>query len=133
MIDYVIKIADLPPFKAALKTAAEAGNHYARIKPPLTEAELALPVTGIIAKIGNATVSICRLTGIQYDWLVGLPAVVELGSGDPFIKEISDITWIGAGKGLYHAIHLQDFREVDDGEGGTITMTPPLLHCILAS
>ena len=64
---------------------------------------------------------------------MGLPQVVELGNGNPFIKELDDITWIGSGKGLYHAIHVQTPYDIDDGDGGIITITPPLLHCVLAS
>lgn len=133
MNDKVIKVSDIPPFQAALDAEAEAGSPYAHIYPPMVNAVHNLPVTGIIAKIGNATVSICRLTQDQLDWITSLPGVSVLGSGDPYIKEMSDITWIGAGKGLYHAIHLQDPYDVNDGDGGTITVTPPLLHCVLAS
>ena len=133
MKDYIIKINDVVPWRAALRTQAEAGSPYAVIDEETDEVRLNLPVTGIIAQIGTATASICRLTQDQYDWLVAMPQVIELGSGNPMIKEMSDITWIGAGKGLYHAIHLQTTYDVDDGEGGTITVTPPLLHCVLAS
>lgn len=133
MNDKVIKVLDVPPFQAALNVEAEAGSLYAHIYPPMVNAVHNLPVTGIIAKVGTATVSICRLNQEQLDWIRSLPGVSVLGSGNPYIKEMSDITWVGAGKGLYHAIHLQDSYEVDDGGGGTITITPPLLHCILAS
>lgn len=132
MRDYVIKIADIPPWRTALRAEAEAGSPYAVIDEN-DEVKLNLPVTGVIAKIGTATASICRLTQDQYDWLIGMPQVVELGSGSPYIKELSDVTWVGPGKGLYHAIHLQTPYDVYDGEGGTITITPPLLHCVLAS
>ena len=132
MRDIVIKIADIPPWRTALRAEAEAGSPYAVIDDN-DEVKLNLPVTGVIATIGTATASICRLTQDQYDWLAAMPQVIELGSGDPLIKEMDDITWIGAGKGLYHAIHLQNTYDVDDGEGGTITITPPLLHCVLAS
>ena len=131
-MDYIIKVADIPPFRIALKAEAEAGSPYARVDEDTGESKLVLPVTGVIASIGTATASICRLSEEQYDWLIALPRVVELGSA-PVIKEMEDITWIGSGKGLYHAIHLQTPYDVDDGEGGTITVTPPLLHCILAS
>ncbi len=132
MRDYIIKVADIPPWRTALRAEAEAGSPYAVIDEN-DEVKLNLPATGVIAKIGTATVSICRLTQEQYDWLIGVPQVKELGSGDPLIKDMDDITWIGSGKGFYHAIHLQTPYDVDDGEGGVITITPPLLHCVLAS
>ena len=132
MRDYVIKIADIPPFRTALRAEAEAGSPYARITED-DQVKLVLTVTGIIAKIGNSTASICRLSQEEYDWLMELPQVVELGNGNPFIKEMDDITWIGSGKGFYHAIHTQTPYDIDDGEGGMITITPPLLHCVLAS
>lgn len=133
MNDKIIKVSDIPPFQIALNDEAIANSPYARIYPPLVNAVHNLPVTGIIAKIGASTVSICRLNQNQLDWIKSLPGVSVLGSGDPYIKEMSDVIWAGAGKGLYHAIHLQTPREVDDGEGGTSTITPPLLHCVLAS
>ncbi len=132
MRDYIIKINDVVPWRAALRAEAETGSPYAVINES-DEVKLNLPVTGVIAQIGTATASICRLTDSQHDWLTGLPQIIELGSGSPYIKELSDVTWVGAGKGLYHAIHLQTPYDVDDGEGGTITITPPLLHCVLAS
>lgn len=132
MKDYVIKINDVTPWRTALRSEADAGNSYTYIDDN-DEAKLLLPVTGVIAKVGQSTVSICRLNKEQHDWLVGLPQVTELGSGNPLIKDIADITWAGSGKGLYHAIHLQTPYNVDDGDGGTLTITPPLLHCILAS
>jgi len=131
VIDYVIKIADIPPFRTALRAEAETGSPYAMIDDN-DEAKIKLSVTGIIAQVGNSTASICRLDQDQYDWLIGLPQVVVLGSAD-VIKEISDITWVAQGKGFYHAIHKQDPYDIDDGDGGTITITPPFLHCILAS
>lgn len=132
MKDYVIKVADIPPWRVELRAEAEAESPYAVINED-DEVKLNLPVTGVIATIGTATASICRLTQDQYDWLIAMPQVVELGSGNPLIKEMADITWVGSGKGLYHAIHLQTPYDVDDGEGGTTTITPPLLHCVLAS
>lgn len=132
MKDYVIKINDIAPWRTALREKAEAGSPYAVIDES-DEVKLNLPLTGVIPKIGTATVSICRLSQEQYDWLIALPQVIELGSGDPYIKEIDDITWIGSGKGLYHAIHLQTPYDIDDGDGGTITITPPSLHCVLAN
>lgn len=132
MRDYIIKVADIPPWRTALRAEAEAGSHYAVIDDN-DEVKLNLPVTGVIATIGTATASICRLNQDQYDWLAAMPQVIELGSGDPLIKDMGDITWVESGKGLYHAIHLQNTYDVDDGEGGTITITPPLLHCVLAS
>lgn len=132
MKDYVIKINDVTPWRTALRAEALAGSPYASIDSN-DEAKLNLTVTGLIARIGQSTVSICRLNQEQYDWLLSLPQVTELGNAEQFIRELSDITWIGAGQGLYHAIHLQEPYEVDDGEGSTLLITPPLLHCILAS
>jgi hypothetical protein len=145
MRDYVIKINDVNPWRTALRAEALAGSPYASIDTN-DEVKLNLATTGIIGRLGQSTVSICRLTQEQYDWLLSLPQVTELGRGEvintetegpatleTFIKDLSDITWIGAGKGLYHAIHLQEPYEVTDGEGGTILITPPLLHCTLAS
>ena len=132
MKDYIIKINNVVPWRTALRVQAEAGSPYAVIDDN-DEVKLNLPVTGVIATIGTATASICRLTQDQYDWLIGMPQVIELGSGGPLIKEFDDITWVGSGKGLYHAIHKQNTYDLDDGEGGTITITPPLLHCVLAS
>jgi len=131
MRDYVIKIADIPPFRNALRAEAESGSSYAYITDD-DEVKLNLTVTGVIAKIGNATASICRLNQDEYDWLMSLPQVVELGKGNPFIKEIGDIAWEGQGKGFYHAIHKQDPYDIDDGEGGTIPVTPALLHGVFA-
>jgi len=128
MKHYVIKIADIPPWRTALRAEADAGSPYAYIDEFTDEAKIALPVTGLIAQIGNATASICQLDDDQYQWLIGLPQVIELGSGDPYIKEMADITWIGSGLGLYHAIH--DQTPVDHGNG---PVAPPLLHCVLTS
>lgn len=132
MRDYVIKIKDIPPWRTALRAEAEAKSPYAYIDDN-DEAKLNLTVTGVIAKLGSATVSICRLNADEHQWLTSLTQVQELGSAEQYINDIEDITWINSGKGLYHAIHLQDNYEVDDGQGGTITMTPPLLHCIFAN
>jgi hypothetical protein len=131
MRDYIIKIKDIPPWRAALRAEAEAKSPYAYIDDN-DEAKLNLAVTGVIAQIGNATVSICRLNDDEHQWLTGLTQVQELGSADKHIREINDINWINSGKGLYHAIHLQTDYDIDDGDGGTITVTPPLLHCIFA-
>lgn len=128
MKDYVIKIADIPPWRTALRAEAEAGSPYAYIDKNTDEAKINLPVTGIIAQVGSSTASICRLDDGQHTWLVGLSQVIELGAGDPYIKDIDDVAWIGQGLGLYHAIH--DQTPVDHGNG---PVTPPELHCILAS
>ncbi len=133
MKDYVIKINDIVPWRVALRAEAEAGSPYAYIDENTAEAKLALPATGILARIGNSTASICRLNTEQHEWLTGLAQVVELGHGSPYIKTLDDVTWTGSGKGLYHAIHLQTPYDVDDGEGGSITRTPPELHCVIAS
>lgn len=130
--DYVIKIVDTPAFISELRTEAENGSPYAYIDEGDDDARLNLAVTGKIAKVGTSTVSIYRLNEAEHIWLTGIPQVQELGSA-PVIKEMDDITWITSGKGFYHAIHAQTPYDVDDGEGGTITITPPLLHCILAS
>ena len=132
MRDFVIKIKDIPPWRTALRAEAEANSPYAYIDDR-GEAKLNLTVTGIIAQIGNATVSICRLNDDEYQWLTSLTQVQELGSAEQYINDIEDITWINSGKGMYHAIHLQDNYEVDDGQGGTRIVTPPLLHCIFAN
>jgi hypothetical protein len=132
MRDYIIKINDVTPWRVALRSEALANSPYAYVDGK-DEAKLNLPVTGVIARIGKATVSICRLNQDQYDWLTGLPQVTELGNATQYIRDMSDVNWIGAGKGLYHTVHLQTPYDVDDGEGGTVTITPPLLHCILAS
>lgn len=132
MNDYVIKIADIPPFRVALRAEAETGNPYAYIDEETDGAKHNLPITGIIATLGNATASICRLDTEQHAWLLSLPQVDELGSAS-VIREMNDITWETNGKGFYHAIHDQTPRDVDDGQGGTTTVTPPMLHCILAS
>jgi len=130
--DFVIKIKDIPPWRTALRAEAEANSPYAYIDDN-DEAKLNLTVTGVIAEIGNATVSICRLSNAEHQWLTGLTQVQELGNATKYINAIEDITWIASGKGLYHAIHLQTDYEVDDGQGGTRTVTPPLLHCIFAN
>lgn len=132
MRDYVIKIKDIPPWRTALRAEAEANSQYAYIDDN-DEAKLRLTVTGIIAQIGNATVSICRLSDDEYEWLTGLTQVQELGNAEQYINDIEDITWITSGKGMYHTIHLQTDYDIDDGQGGTITVTPPLLHCIFAN
>jgi len=130
--DYIIKIIDIVPWRTALREEAEAGSLYAYINEQ-DEVKLNVPVTGIIARVGPATASICRLSTEEYDWLIALPQVVELGSGSPYIREIGDITWVGQGKGLYHAIHSQAAYNVPDGEGSEISITPPELHCVIAS
>ena len=132
MKDYVIKINDVTPWRIALRAEADAASSYAFVNQA-DEVKLALPMTGVVAQVGSSTVSICRLRQEEHDWLIGLASVQEIGFGDPFIKEISDITWINGGKGLYHSIHLQTTSEVDDGDGGTITITPPELHGVIYS
>ncbi len=132
MKDFVIKISDIPPFQTALTIEAINGSPYAYLDED-DKVKINVPITGLIAQIGSSTASICRLNNDQYLWLMSLPQVVELGSGDPYIKELIDVTWIGQGKGLYHAIHVQTPFDIDDGDGGTMRVTPPELHCILAS
>lgn len=128
MKDYIIKIADIPPWRTALRTEAESGSLYAYIDKNTDEAKINVPITVTIAQVGNSTASICRLNDDQYLWLMSLPQVVELGSGDPYIKDLDDVTWIGQGLGLYHAIHDQT-----PYNNGTRMVTPPKLHSILAS
>ena len=128
MKDYVIKIIDIPLFRIALQAEIDNGLGYAYIDDN-NEAKLALGITKTIPRVGNATASISRLSDDEYTWLMTLPQVQDLGRGSPYIKEITDIVWETGGEGFYHAIHLQ--TPIDDGEGGTIT--PPLLHSIIAS
>lgn len=128
MKDYVIKINNVVPWRTALRAEAEAGSPYAYIDEFTDEVKINIPITVTMPKVGNSTVSICRLNDDQYLWLTSLPQVVELGSGDPFIKEIDDVTWIGSGLGLYHAIHDQT-----PYNNGTRMVTPPKIHSILAS
>ena len=132
MRDYVIKISDIPPFHIALRAEVDAGSPYAYITED-DEVRHNLPITGVIPKAGNATVSICRLNQAQHDWITGLAGVSILGTGAPYIKDIDDVTWKTQGKGFYHAIHDQTPYDIDDGEGGTITVTPSLLHGVLWS
>jgi len=130
--DYVIKILDIPLFSNALQdeidngTAYVNGKAYARVTNG--EPVLLLDETGIIPRVGNAAVSIKRIDDDQYSWLVSLPQLQDLGRGNPYIKEISDVAWETGGEGFYHAVHLQTPYEVN-GE----TITPPELHCIIWS
>ena len=132
MRDYVIKIIDIPLFRIALQAEIDNGLGYAYIDDN-NEAKLALGITKTIPRVGNATASISRLSDDEYTWLMTLPQVQDLGRGSPYIKEITDITWESGGEGFYHAIHLQTPYNVDDGEGGTVTITPPVLHSVIAS
>jgi len=124
MIDYVIKILDITAFRIALRNEISS---YAYLDDQYNPKHN-LPITGVIPSMDNVTVAICRLDSEQYVWLMSLPHVKELGSGNPYIKEMSDITWVESGKEAYHAIYDQSPYDVD-GE----TVTPPLLHCVLAS
>ncbi len=117
--DYVIRIIDLPLFRAALQTEIDNGTGYAGINEGSGDPELLLDATGITPRVGNATVSIKRLDDDAYDWLVALPQTHDLGRGNPWIKEISDITWETGGLGFYESIYIAN--------GG------PELHCIIWS
>ena len=132
MRDYVIKIKDVPPWRTALRAEAEADSPYAYIDDN-DEAKLNVTVTGVIAQLGKATVSICRLNQDEHQWLTIITQEQELGSATQYNENITDINWIASGKGMYHAIHLQTPYDIDDGEGGAITVTPPMLHCIFAN
>jgi len=116
--DYVIKIIDLPLFRAALQTEIDNGTAYAHIPEGGGDPELLLDETGITPRVGNATVSIKRIDDDRYNWLIGLPQVQDLGRGNLFIKEITDITWEPGGLGFYQAIYLAG---------------DPELHCIIWS
>lgn len=136
MKDYVIKINDVPAFRLALKAEYEAGStyvHEAEVDGEL-EYKLNITKTGVLPNVGVATVSISRLSPEELAWGESLPQVQIIGEAkDQYIKEIDDIEWITNGKGLYHAIHLQNPITYQDEDGNDIIYTPPLLHCIIGS
>ena len=133
MKDYVIQIKEIKPFRDALKIEAQNGSEWATVDNN-GKVKLSLPVTGIIPTNGVKTVSISRLTEDQKGWLLSLPHTKILGEAKiQFIKGMADISWNTGGKSSYHLLHKQEQKQVEDGEGGAITYTPPLLHCVLAS
>lgn len=131
--DYVIQIKEIKPFRDALRVEADRGVGWAFINKN-GEAKLSLTVTGMIPTNGVKTVSISRLSDEQKEWLLSLPHTQVLGEAkEQYIREMTDIIWQTSGKSKYHLLHKQAPVEIDDGEGGTIIYTPPLLHCVLAS
>jgi len=132
MRDYIVKITDLPAWE--LLVAAQDDTYVSTDDEG--NSEITLARTGIIIHKINSTentVSICRLSDAEHTWLTGLTGVEVLGSATAYIKDISDITWETGGQESYHYIYSQDTYEIDDGDGGTINVTPPKLHCLLAS
>ena len=155
MKDYIIKVASLTAFNVAIKSHAEAKDWEPETKPKNREekqaqdkerrdnrkhsyvdaegnAKLSIPKTKRKAKQGNSTASLCRLDAIELAFMLSQPEVSILGQGSPFIKSIDDVVWDTNGKRDYHAIHSITPQEVDDGEGGKITITPPQLHGVIA-
>lgn len=120
MKDYVMMVDNLTEF----------------MKGPIEEADgisiFSLSTTPLVKKDGKA-VAITRLNKKEYDWLTGLAGITELGVGTPLIKEPEDVKWSESGQAEYNKIHSTIPYEVDDGEGGTTAITPPALHCVLAS
>ena len=155
MKDYIIKVANLTAFNVAIKSHAEAKEWEPETKPKNREekqaqdkergdrrkhayvdaegnAKLSVPKTKRKAKQGNTTASLCRLDAIELAFMLEQPGVSILGQGDSFIKTIDDVEWETNGKADYHAIHSITPQEIDDGEGGKITITPPQLHGVIA-
>ena len=105
MSDYVVKINDVVPWRIALEAEYAEGSKYVH---KTDEGENKIEV---MDEAGDPTGTFVN----------GL------------INDINDITWITGGKGFYHSIHKQTPYDVDAGEGGIITINPPLLHCVIAS
>ncbi len=132
MKDYITQIKEIQPFITALlddyNSETPSGNVYIDDNG---DPRLNFAKTGIIPTDGIATVAICRITLEQKQWFEAVsPHAKILGEAlAQHIKTIDDINWIASGKGTYHSIYKQD--PIPDGDGGFIT--PPLLHCVIAS
>ena len=130
--DYVTQAKEISPFKQSLlddyNSETPSGNVYLN---DLGEPKINLDKTGIIPTDGIATVAICRMSQAQKEWFEAVsPHAKILGEASTqYIRDINDIVWMASGKATYHNLYKQ--ASVIDTEGATVT--PPLLHCVIAS
>lgn len=147
MRDYITEVIDTPVFRNALLAEAEAGSPHCYVDDngdaKLIATKTPLKVTGV------ESIALSRLSQEQVDWFLTLPRTAVIGKAKDttyldednveqvlegkFIKSFEDIEWVINGEQRYCAAYNKSAISYQDENGDTVTITPPLLHGIIAS